>query len=112
MNRAAIILVIIGISMIFIAIAFEVIDMLIDHQCYQLTPNEFYQSTICERYWNKQEKVGELMDHKIIKEYLLSKIPIIVDMDSNDLKYDTKNIYFHIYKYILDLEKKVGGKKE
>ncbi len=53
MNKAAIILIIIGISLIFIAIAFEVIDMLIDHQCYQLTPNEFYQSTICERYWNK-----------------------------------------------------------
>lgn len=52
------------------------------------------------------------MDHKIIKEYILSKIPIVVDMDGKDLKYDTKSIYYHIYKYISDLEKKVGEKKE
>ena len=27
------------------------IGMYIDHQCYQLEPNENYTSTICERYW-------------------------------------------------------------
>ena len=27
------------------------IGMYIDHQCYQLKPNENYISTICERYW-------------------------------------------------------------
>lgn len=27
------------------------IGMYIDHQCYQLEPNENYISTICERYW-------------------------------------------------------------
>jgi len=46
------------------------------------------------------------MDTRIIMEFLLNKIPIIVDLDSGDLKYDTKNIYYHIYKYILDLQKK------
>lgn len=34
---------------------FETIDMLIDHQCYQLEPNDFYSSTICERYWNEKK---------------------------------------------------------
>lgn len=28
-----------------------IIGMYIDHQCYQLEPNENYISTICERYW-------------------------------------------------------------
>lgn len=41
----------IAIIMIILGIIIEIIDMLIDHQCYQLTPNDFYQSTICERYW-------------------------------------------------------------
>ena len=52
------------------------------------------------------------MDHKAIKEYLLNKIPMVVDMDSNDLKYDTKNIYYQIYKYIRELEKIAGVTKE
>lgn len=44
------------IAIIFIGILiFETIDMLIDHQCYQLEPNEFYNSTICERYWNEKD---------------------------------------------------------
>ncbi len=48
------------------------------------------------------------MDNRIIMEYLLDKIPIITDLDGGDLKYDTKNIYFKIYKYILELQKKAG----
>lgn len=43
-----------GIFMIILGIFLEFIDMMIDHQCYQLEPNDFYSSTICERYW----KVG------------------------------------------------------
>lgn len=43
------------IVVLFIGILFfETIDMLIDHQCYQLQPNDFYKSTICERYWNSE----------------------------------------------------------
>ena len=52
-NRVEIILVVIGIVFIAMGIAFEILDIIIDHQCYQLTPNEFYRSTICEKYWNK-----------------------------------------------------------
>lgn len=37
---------------IFILVMINVtIGMYIDHQCYQLEPNENYVSTICEHYW-------------------------------------------------------------
>lgn len=40
------------IIVIFVLIVINVtIGMYIDHQCYQLEPNENYISTICERYW-------------------------------------------------------------
>ena len=40
------------IIVIFILMIINVtIGMYIDHQCYQLEPNENYISTICERYW-------------------------------------------------------------
>lgn len=40
------------IIVIFILMVINVtIGMYIDHQCYQLEPNENYISTICERYW-------------------------------------------------------------
>lgn len=55
MRKIAIILSIIGCILIFLGIVITIVDMLIDHQCYQLEPNDFYQSTICERYW-KYEK--------------------------------------------------------
>ena len=42
----------------------------------------------------------------------MSKIPLVVDLEGKDLKYDTKNIYYHIYKYILELQKKAGERKE
>ena len=32
---------------------YSLIAMYIDHQCYQLQPNDNYNYTICERYWNK-----------------------------------------------------------
>lgn len=51
MQKVVMILSIVGFVMIILGITITFIDMLIDHQCYQLTPNEFYQSTICERYW-------------------------------------------------------------
>lgn len=31
---------------------FEFIEMLNDHRCYELPPNEFYQDKRCERYWD------------------------------------------------------------
>ena len=50
-KKIAIGLIIAGVILILIGIIWEIIDMLIDHQCYQLQPNDFYNSTICERYW-------------------------------------------------------------
>lgn len=35
----------------FIAMVVSFIGMLIDNQCYQLEPNQFYNHTICEKYW-------------------------------------------------------------
>lgn len=55
MKKVTMILSIVGFVMIILGIIITVIDMLIDHQCYQLEPNDFYQSTICERYWNYEE---------------------------------------------------------
>jgi len=55
MKNTAIIILIVGFAMIILGIIITVIDMLIDHQCYQLEPNDFYQSTICERYWKYEE---------------------------------------------------------
>ena len=54
-EKIAVVLLIIAIIMIILGIVLEIIDMLIDHQCYQLAPNDFYQSTICERYWKYEE---------------------------------------------------------
>lgn len=40
--------------------------------------------------------------------YLLDKIPIILDMEKQDLKYDTRDIHYKIYKYIYNMKE---GKK-
>jgi hypothetical protein len=48
------------------------------------------------------------MDTRIIMEFILDKIPLVVDLDSGDLKYDSKNIYYHIYKYMLELQRKAN----
>ena len=52
-NILVITLILAGLSLIIIGLVWQIIDMLIDHQCYQLQPNDFYESTICERYWKK-----------------------------------------------------------
>lgn len=50
LNILAIVAIIIVV--IFVLMMINVtIGMYIDHQCYQLEPNENYISTICERYW-------------------------------------------------------------
>jgi hypothetical protein len=48
------ILAIVAIIIIVISVLMVInvtIGMYIDHQCYQLEPNENYISTTCERYW-------------------------------------------------------------
>ena len=56
MRKCLIILIILGFAFIVLGVIITVADMMIDHQCYQLEPNEFYQSTICERYWKYEEE--------------------------------------------------------
>lgn len=41
-----------------------------------------------------------------IIRYLLEKTPMILDMESQELKYDGRNIYYKIYRYIKMLEEK------
>ena len=48
------ILIILGLFLIVLGFTIQLIEMMIDHECYQLQPNDFYSSTICEKYW----KVG------------------------------------------------------
>lgn len=54
MNKWFQICVIGGLLLITIGIIWQVVEMLIDHNCYQLEPNEFYKSSICERYWKER----------------------------------------------------------
>lgn len=44
------------------------------------------------------------VEWKIISEFLLDHIPLVLDLNGKDLKYDNKNIYYRIYKYILNLK--------
>ena len=41
-----------------------------------------------------------------IKRYLIENTPMILDLETNDLKYDARSIYYKIYKYIKELEEK------
>ncbi len=47
------------------------------------------------------------MTDREIMRYIQDKIPIILDLGSQDLKFDTRNIYFKIYKYIHELEEEI-----
>ena len=48
------------------------------------------------------------MDYRETKimRYLQSKIPIILDIEKQDLKFDSRDIHYKIYKYILELKEK------
>lgn len=50
-TRLGIVSLILGISFIMIGILTILTKMFIQNQCYQLQPNDFYNSTICEKYW-------------------------------------------------------------
>lgn len=49
-------------------------------------------------------------EFRIISEFLLDKIPMVLDMEKQDLKYDSRSMYFKIYKYILKLREEVKKK--
>lgn len=46
------------------------------------------------------------MNLKEMYDFLKERIPLIVDMDSRDLVYDKRSIYYKIYKYIYDMNNK------
>lgn len=41
-----------------------------------------------------------------IMQFLKSKIPVILDIENQKLKYDTTSIYYKIYRYIHKLKEK------
>ena len=43
------------------------------------------------------------VEFRIISEFLIDHIPLVLDLNGKDLKYDTKNMYYRIYRYILSL---------
>ncbi len=51
MSKEVKVLIVIGTMMIILGIISMYIDMELDSQCNQLTPNDSYKSTICEKYW-------------------------------------------------------------
>lgn len=38
-------------------------------------------------------------------QFLIDNIPVILDVEKLEFKYDKRNIYYKIYKYIKELEK-------
>ena len=46
--------------------------------------------------------------YKEIVQYLLDKIPLILDIEKQDLKFDKRDIHYKIYKYIHELREKNG----
>lgn len=50
-----------------------------------------------------------------VLKFIKNRIPMYLDLDTFDLKYDTTNIYYKIYKYIKELQEdlkdlKIGRK--
>lgn len=43
-------------------------------------------------------------ESKEIFQFLKDKIPIVLDIEKQELKYDTNNIYYKIYRYIHKLK--------
>ena len=43
------------------------------------------------------------IEWRIISEFLIDHIPLILDMREQDLKYDKRSMYYRIYKYIIKL---------
>lgn len=42
--------------------------------------------------------------YREIMKYLLDKIPIILDLEKQDLVFDKKDIHYKIYRYIYELK--------
>ena len=52
--------------------------------------------------------LGDYMDkeYKEIMQFLMDHIPIILDIEKQDLKFDTRSMYYKIYKYLYELKEK------
>lgn len=44
--------------------------------------------------------------YREIIKYLIDRIPLILDIEKQDLKFDTRDIHYKIYKYIHELKEK------
>lgn len=51
-------------------------------------------------------------ERKEIIRYLIDNTPIILDIEKQDLKYDTRNINYKIYKYIKELQEEIKELKK
>lgn len=50
------------------------------------------------------------IEWKLISEFLIDNIPLVLDLGKKDLKFDTRSMYYKIYKYIIRLRE--GDKDE
>ena len=48
-----------------------------------------------------------MINEREIIEYIKNKIPIVLDLESGDLKLDARNIYCKIYRYIINLKEEL-----
>lgn len=51
-------------------------------------------------------------EKKEVIRYLIDNTPIILDIENKDLKYDTRNINYKIYKYIKELQEEIKELKK
>ena len=49
--------------------------------------------------------------YREISKYLLDRIPLVLDMENQDLKFDKRDIHYKIYKYIHELREKNGKRQ-
>lgn len=50
-----------------------------------------------------------MQEREKIINFLKEKIPLVIDLDKQDIKYDKSNIYYKTLKYIRELEKNIKG---
>ena len=50
------------------------------------------------------KKVMNEYEKKEVMRYLIDNIPVLLDIDKQDLKYDVRDIHYKIYKYIKELQ--------
>ena len=46
-----------------------------------------------------------MTERELIIKFLIDNMPVILDIEKLEFKYDKYNIYYRIYKYIKELEK-------